>query len=33
LATGALGDVAKGQVPGAGNLTNSLSGILGKKKQ
>jgi len=35
LAAGALGDVAKGQIPGANvnNLTNSLGGLLGKKKQ
>jgi AsmA protein len=33
LAKNQLGNVAKGQVPGANNLTNSLGGILGKKKQ
>jgi AsmA protein len=33
LATGAIGNVAKGQVPGANNLTNTLGGVLGKKKQ
>jgi len=33
LAKGQLGNVAKGQVPGANNLTNSLGGLLGGKKK
>jgi AsmA protein len=33
LATGALGNVAKGQVPGADAVTKGLGGVLGKKKQ
>lgn len=33
LAKGELGNVVKGQVPGANNLTNSLGGLLGGKKK
>ena len=33
LAKGELGNVAKGQVPGANNLNNSLGGLLGGKKK
>jgi len=33
LASGAIGNVAKGNVPGADNVTKGLGGILGKKKQ
>jgi AsmA protein len=32
LAKGELGNVAKGQVPGASNVTKGLGGVLGRKK-
>jgi hypothetical protein len=32
LAKGELGNVAKGKVPGADNVTKGLGGLLGKKK-
>jgi AsmA protein len=33
LAKGELGNVTKGQIPGAKNLTKGLGGVLGKKPQ
>jgi hypothetical protein len=33
LAKNEIGNVAKGQVPGAKNVTKGLGGVFGKKKE